>query len=169
MSRKIIKPSDIDTNIFDFYNNWLLLASGDFKTQQFNSMTISWGFAGIVWGEPCVQIMVRPNRFTYEFIEKNKHFTINAFDADMKETLAVFGSKSGRDIDKINYPTLTPIASNVIASPTYEQANISLECEVLHSYDILPTGFETDEINKWYENDPYHRVYVAKIVAVTQK
>ena len=155
--------------IFDLYNNWLLLASGDFEAKDFNAMTVSWGFAGVIWGEPCVQVLVRPNRHTYKFIEETKHFTVNAFAPDIKETLAVFGSKSGRDIDKINYPTLTAIPSSKVSSPSYEQAELSIECEVISSFDIKPGNFETDEINKWYENDPYHRAYIAKIVAVTKK
>ena len=34
-----------------------------------NVMTIGWGYVGFSWGKPIWVVMVRPSRYTYEFIE----------------------------------------------------------------------------------------------------
>lgn len=42
-----------------------------------NSMTISWGMAGIEWGKPVFVTFIRESRFTKTLIDKNGEFTVN--------------------------------------------------------------------------------------------
>ena len=57
-------------------------------------MTASWGFAGVMWGEPMAIAAVRPQRYTMEFIEKEDYFTLS-FYGDNKKIHAVCGKESG--------------------------------------------------------------------------
>ena len=33
-------------------------------------MTVSWGSMGMIWNKPFIQVVVRPQRHTFEFMEK---------------------------------------------------------------------------------------------------
>jgi len=80
-----MKTHIINENIFDLIaNQWGLLASGDIQSH--NCMTFSWGGMGHLWNKDIVYIYVRPQRFTYEFIEANPYFSINFFDEKYKDT-----------------------------------------------------------------------------------
>ena len=62
-----------------------------------NTMTISWGSVGFMWGKPVFMALIRPQRYTNEFIEKSNSFTVSIpFSSDLKQALGVCGSKSGR-------------------------------------------------------------------------
>lgn len=54
---------------------WMLIASG--CKENFNVMTASWGCVGWLWNRPIAVVFVRPERFTHEFIEKNKYVTLS--------------------------------------------------------------------------------------------
>ena len=133
MTRKQIS---IDTFTFKPMANWdgqgLLLTSGDWKTGHFNAMTVGWGSLGVMWGLPFVQVVVRPVRYTYQFMEKYDTFTVCAFPEAYAPALDLLGNKSGRDGDKISEAGLTPIASTRVAAPGYAQAALILECRKIY-------------------------------------
>ncbi len=112
MNRKPISINDFVLKPFSqFDKNWFVLTAGDFSTGNFNSMTISWGTIGYIWRRPIVHIVVRPSRFTYQFMESYDTFTLCAFPVQYRDALNIIGSKSGREGDKIRESGLTPIAS----------------------------------------------------------
>ena len=47
--------------------DWLLLTAGN--KDNANTMTASWGGMGVLWGKNVVTVYVRPQRFTYQFME----------------------------------------------------------------------------------------------------
>ena len=62
---------------YDFWENeWLLLTSGDFQTGDFNAMTIAWGSLGCMWSRPFAQVVVRPTRHTFQYMEQYNTFKI---------------------------------------------------------------------------------------------
>ena len=48
-------------------SEWALLTAG--TLDKFNTMTIGWLTAGIIWGKDVITCYVRPSRYTYEFIK----------------------------------------------------------------------------------------------------
>ena len=100
-----------------FDDQWLLLTSGDFAARDYNCMTISWGSLGTMWDRPFVQTVVRPQRYTYQFMEKYSSFTLCAFPKKYRSALALLGAKSGRDGNKLAEAGLTPMAATVVAAP----------------------------------------------------
>ena len=144
----------------------LLLTSGDFSTHHFNAMTIGWGSIGYIWRRPFIQVVVRPTRYTYEFMEKYGTFTVCAFPKKYQSALNLLGTRSGRDGDKISESGLTPIASSVIPAPGYAQASMILECRKIYWDDFRPDHFIDPAIDQHYPKKDYHRIYFGEILAI---
>lgn len=160
VERLVLKPQ----HLWD--EQHLLLTSGDFARGTYNAMTVGWGSFGVMWGMPFVQVVVRPVRYTYEFMERYDTFTVCAFPGRYSEALELLGSKSGRDGDKIAEAGLNPIASARVAAPSYAQAELALECRKIYWDDVEPARFLDGRIDKKYPQKDYHRIYYGEILAV---
>lgn len=167
MNRKPIDIYSFSVRPHQLWNQqYLLLASGDFAGGDFNCMTVGWGSIGTMWGRPFAQIVVRPTRYTYGFIERFSTFTLSAFPEEYAEDLNLLGTKSGRDGDKLSETALTPIASKLVDSPAFAEAELILECRKLYWEDMDPARFLSTEINKQYPHLDFHRIYYGEILRV---
>lgn len=167
MQRTAIDAYNFNTKVFHLFNKqWMLLTAGDFSTGHFNSMTVSWGGLGYMWGRSYVQVVVRPQRYTFEFMERYDTFTLCAFPADYHKTLSVLGTKSGREMDKIKSSGLTPLPSGCVAAPGYDEAELIFECRKIYSQDFDPDRFIDSEIDRNYPIRDYHRMYMGEIMAI---
>ncbi len=146
-------------------DNWALVTAGN--EEKFNTMTVSWGGIGEIWGKDAVFIFIRPQRYTFEFIEKEELFTLTFYGDEYKNALKLCGSKSGRDIDKVAETGLTPLFTD--GSVTFEQAEYTLVCRKMASQFIDPKGFEDENIEKNYAAKDYHKVYIGEIIKVYAK
>ncbi len=170
MGVKEIKPDSFNTEIFNLWHDqWFLLTSGDFDQKKYNTMTVAWGSLGVMWNRPFAQVVVRPTRFTYEFMEKYDTFTLCAFPEQYKEDLNLLGTKSGRDGDKIAETRLKIIPSQKVAAPSFEQAELIIECNKLYWQDIDPENFINKKIDLNYPRKDYHRIYFGEILNIRQK
>jgi flavin reductase (DIM6/NTAB) family NADH-FMN oxidoreductase RutF len=145
---------------------WLLLTCGDFASADFNCMTVSWGSLGVMWNKPLAQVVVRPVRYTYQFMEKFPTFTLCAFPRTYRKALNLLGTLSGRDGDKMAASGLTPQAAITVAAPVYAEAELAIECRKMYWQDLDPSHFIDPDIDKNYPQKDYHRVYFGEIVAV---
>lgn len=144
----------------------MLLTAGDFASGRFNTMAIGWGSIGMMWKQPFVQVVVRPSRYTREFMEQYVTFTVSAFPPEFKRALMLLGTKSGRNGDKIAEAGLTPVASSEVAAPGFAEANLILECRKIYWDDMAPASFLDPDIEANYPHKDYHRIYFGRIVAV---
>ena len=143
-------------------NDWALLTAG--TKDNFNTMTVSWGGIGELWGKDVCFVFVRPQRYTYEFMEKNDYFSLSFFGGEYKKELGICGSKSGRDIDKMAETGFLPVDfENAVG---YEQAKVNVVLKKLAYQDMKPDGFIDESIMNSYANNDFHRVYVGEIVKV---
>ncbi len=154
----VTKPTDL------WLNKWLLLTAGDMDN--FNAMTIAWGSIGGMWNKPYIQVVVRPCRYTFEFIEKYPHFTVCSFGEEYRSALKVLGSKSGRDGDKISEVGLTVIKSTEVNTPHYKEADLVLECKKIYWQDMDNNNFLDKKTEKLYPKKDYHRIYYGEILNV---
>ena len=145
---------------------WFLLTAGDFGQGRYNTMTVAWGSLGTMWHKPMVQIVVRPSRYTREFIEEFDSFTLSALPEEYRKALQILGTKSGRDGDKIAEAGLTPIASSTVSAPGFDEAELIIECRKEYRQVMDPAGFLDGEIDKNYPAKDYHTIYFGEIVAV---
>lgn len=159
-----IPLDQFNSNVFQLFDkNWFLLTSGDLEKGDFNTMTISWGYLGIMWNRPTAVAAVRPVRHTFQFMEKYDSFTLSAFPEKYRYELNLLGSVSGRDGDKISDAGLTVIASKNIAAPTFAEAELVIECKKMYWHDYDPTHFLDPGIENSYPKKDYHRVYYGQI------
>ena len=162
---KEIAPSEIKENPVQLFGkDWALVTAGNIR--DFNTMTISWGMLGNLWSAPMAICYVRPQRYTHQYIERHKHYTLAFFEHEMKQILSVMGSKSGRDIDKMHYPGLTAmeLPSGLVG---FKEAKLIIECEVAYSDVLKETGFLNNELmEKIYPQRDLHTVYIGRITHV---
>ena len=156
-----INPENIEKNAIHLIaKEWMLVTAG--TIENYNNMTASWGGIGNLWNKPVVFVFVRPPRHTYNFIESNDFFTLSFFEEKYREMLQLTGTKSGRDINKMNGLGLNAIPSEN-NSVYYEEAYMVFECKKLYFHDIDPSHFLNDTIIKNYPKLDFHRMYVAEI------
>ena len=110
---------------------------------------------------------IRPQRYTYEFIEKGEVFTLSFFDEAHRDALQFCGAHSGRDVDKVQATGLTPVFSD--GGVYFEEAKLVLVCRKLAYQDMDPAGFIDPSLEKNYAAGDYHRMYAAEIVKAYQK
>lgn len=165
-----IEFKEFSPRIFNLWaNQWMLLTSGDFDTGHYNTMTVAWGSIGQMWNKPFVQVVVRPTRYTYEFMEKYNTFTLCAFPKKYKSALNLLGTKSGKDGDKIAESKLNPIKSKLVASPSFAEAELIIECRKIYWDDFEPANFLIPDIETNYNENDYHRVYFGEVVQILVK
>jgi flavin reductase (DIM6/NTAB) family NADH-FMN oxidoreductase RutF len=153
---------------YTFEARWMLIAAGDFDRKDFNAMTISWGSLGVVWGKPFVQVFVRRSRYTYQFMERAESFTLSVFPEEHRAGLSYCGSHSGRAGSKLAAAGFTPIPSQCVSAPGFEEAELLIECRKMYFSDMFPVHFLDPSIQSNYPALPdYHRIYFGEVVAVS--
>jgi flavin reductase (DIM6/NTAB) family NADH-FMN oxidoreductase RutF len=161
-----IKPGKIRDNIFEMIGReWMLVTAG--VPGSFNTMTASWGGAGILWSKPVAFSFIRPQRYTYEFLQKHDGYTLSFFDESYREALNLCGSRSGRDTDKVKVTGLTPAYSG--DAVYFDEAKLVLICRKLYAQDLTLSGFVDKEIAGTYSGNDLHRVFVGEIEKVLEK
>lgn len=161
---KEITPEEITKNPFRLIGkDWALVTAGN--QEKVNTMTISWGGVGIMWGKPVAYVFIRPQRYTKQFIDAQEELSLSFYDENYREMLSFMGSKSGRDLDKIKEMGLTlNFEKNV---PYFEEANMVLSLRKLYKQDLTKESFlDTSCDTKWYPAKDYHTMYVCEITNV---
>jgi flavin reductase (DIM6/NTAB) family NADH-FMN oxidoreductase RutF len=164
---KEISAESIQKNVFKLINkDWMMITAG--KIDRYNMMTASWGGFGILWNMEVCFCFIRPTRYTYDFMEEEKFFTICLFDEEYRDVLNYCGTKSGRDIDKMSYERLTP-KSGGHGSVYFAESRMFIECRKIYFQDLDPANFLDPKIEKNYPIKDYHRLYLGEIVKVFEK
>lgn len=161
---KEINPVNITDNAVELIGHkWMLITAGE--QESFNLMTASWGGIGFMWGKPVAFVVVRPNRYTYEFIEKKEYLTLSFMGEEFRSALRVCGTTSGRNGDKMAAAGLSPIVTEM-GNVAVEGADLVLECRKLYSDALKESGFvDKSCLEKWYaEDNPLYRMYVVEIM-----
>ena len=146
-----------------FHYDWALATAGTMDCH--NTMTIGWGGIGCLWSKPVATVFIRPNRYTYEFMEREDYFTVSFYAEDYRDALKLLGRKSGRDGDKIAEAGLhaEPIGSSV----TFKEARLTLLCRKIYHHDLDAEAMDPASRDTFYAPDnPIHRMYIGEIVEV---
>lgn len=158
-----IDPKEISDNFVRLIGtDWMLVTAGN--ARKFNTMTASWGGVGFLWNKPVVFTFIRPQRYTFGFVEEENGFTLSFYEEKYRKALQLCGTLSGRDNDKVAKAGLTPFftTGGLVA---FEEARLVLECRKLLADFIDPEAFLDGELlQKWYPEKDYHKMYVAEIV-----
>ena len=160
-----IKAKDLVLPSIDiWFKRWFVLTAGNM--QKFNSMTVAWGSVGGMWEMPFVQVVVRPTRHTFGFMNDSDTFTLCSFPAKFRKDLAILGSKSGRDGNKIALTHLTPIKSATVAAPCFKEADLVIECRKIYWQDLDDRNFLSAKIADKYPQMDFHRIFFGEILRI---
>ncbi|MBR3588341.1 MAG: flavin reductase family protein [Clostridia bacterium] len=147
-------------------DDWALLSAGN--ENSFNTMTVSWGGIGELWGKDVAFVFVRPQRYTKEFIDREGMMTLSFFGGEYKKEMGFCGKNSGRDFDKCKETGLTPEFSD--GTVYIKEAKHVLILKTLAVTEMTPDSFLDKEIEpSCYPNKDYHIVYIAEIVKTLEK
>lgn len=130
-----------------------------------NVMTIGWGSIGVIWGKPMFTVLVRQSRYSHELIEANGEFTVSFPFGDMKEALALCGTKSGRDLDKIKAAGLALRGGQKVAAPVVDCGGLHYECRVVYKQTMDPAALDGEYKGRCYPQGDFHTVYYGEILA----
>ncbi|WDV45665.1 flavin reductase family protein [Clostridiaceae bacterium M8S5] len=157
---------------YNDYSDQMLgqLVKGAFMTTKYgdiiNTMTIGWGTIGFMWRRPIYTVAVRLSRYTYDLIEKSKEFTVSVpLKSNMKRELLICGTKSGRDVDKLQECNLSAQKGQYLETPIIGECDLHYECKVVHQQILEPALLEKDIIETNYKNNDIHVMYYGEIVA----
>jgi flavin reductase (DIM6/NTAB) family NADH-FMN oxidoreductase RutF len=167
MEYKEIDPKELTENPFKLIDDeWMLVTAA--KDDKVNTMTASWGSLGIMWNKNVASIVLRPQRYTKEFVDNSSTFSLTFYDKSYKKDLAYLGSKSGRNEDKLSKTNLT--LDYVDNTPYFKEAKLILICRKLFTQEMKPEGFiDTTLLEKNYPNKDYHTLYFGEIEKVLIK
>jgi flavin reductase (DIM6/NTAB) family NADH-FMN oxidoreductase RutF len=163
---KEISPEMIKRNPFQSIGKeWMMITAGN--EDKMNTMTASWGGMGVMYGKDVAFIVVRPQRYTKEFIDKEETFSLSFLDKNYRNVMNYLGTASGRNEDKITKSGLTVAFSDT--TPYFNEANLVLICRKLFRQDMKDgTLLKANLDSTWYPNKDYHTMYIAEITRVLQ-
>lgn len=164
-----VAPATLPDNFFSrIGDDWMLITAADSKGEV-NTMTASWGCAGILWNKPVAICFIRPQRYTYGIVEDTDTLTLSFFPAgEQREALRYCGTKSGRDGDKLAATGLT-VARAACGAPYVAEADLVLVCRKLYADDLKEGCFIDPDMLKHYTAKDYHRFYICEIEDVLVK
>jgi flavin reductase (DIM6/NTAB) family NADH-FMN oxidoreductase RutF len=150
-------------SVFD--KKWALLTAG--TEGSFNTMTISWGGLGTLWGKPVATVYVRTSRYTHDFMDSNDFFTVSFYPEECRKALSVLGSKSGREMDKMKESGLTPVKAD--DSISFKEAEVTLVCKKLFKQQLDVANMPEDVAKAMYDGQAPHDMYIGEIVDIIRK
>ncbi len=117
------------------------------KTGKPNIITLAWAMPTSIT-PPLVAISIAPKRHSHALIEEIREFVVNIPTMDILYATLLCGRISGKNHDKFEEASLTPLQAKKVKPPMIEECVAHLECK-LHSQ------FTTGD----------HTVFIGEIVA----
>ena len=171
--KREVNPFDYAGQICKALPGGILLTTK--RGEEVNTMTIGWGTIGVDWSLPIFIAYVRESRYTKQLLEENGEFTVNVPIGEVdRKILTICGTKSGRDMDKIQEMGLTLEDPVSISVPGIRELPLTLECKVLYKQKQDLSAIPDKILNRYYpvEDDTlhpgsdrdYHICYYAQIM-----
>ncbi len=136
-----ILPAELSGNAIQRISRQWALASAQKPDGAVNTMTISWGGLGYLWNQPVAFLFVRPQRYTYEFVESADGFSLCFFPEKYRKELQY-------------------------CVPYFEEAEAVLICKKIYAQDLTEDCALSELVTNQYPTGDYHRMYVGAIQTV---
>ena len=127
-----------------------------------NIFTVAWT-GTICTNPPMVSISVRPERYSYELIEKTGEFVINLTTEKLTYATDYCGVVSGRKVDKWKNMNLTKVHGEMVNAPYIKESPVNIECKVksitkLGSHDLFIANVVAVHVEEQFmdENKRFH-------------
>lgn len=166
MNHKEILPELIKKNPFQAIGKeWMLVTAGN--EDKINTMTASWGGLGVMYGKNVAFVVIRPQRYTKEFIDREETFSLSFLEKNYRDVMNYLGTVSGRNEDKIAKSGLT--VERYENTPFFNEANLVLICKKLFRQTLEGGSLLKESLaSTWYPSKDYHTLYIAEITKVLQ-
>jgi flavin reductase (DIM6/NTAB) family NADH-FMN oxidoreductase RutF len=162
-----ITIKDFTPDSFGLKNKWMLITAAK-PDGAVNTMTASWGGFGVMWNKEVAFVVIRPQRYTREFVESSDSFSLTFFDKKYLKELGYLGKISGRDEDKIAKTGLTVAFDKGI--PYFEEAGTAIFVKKLFVQRIEEKAFlDRHIIERWYPEKDFHYLYIAEVTNILKR
>ncbi len=159
-----------ETDFFDVFRETLdkldgegiLVVAGDPP----NPITIGWGTLGYIWHRQIITVLIRPTRYTFGLMESARDFSVCVLPDRYAKTLAICGTRSGRDTDKIKLCDLHPEKGLKSDSNFIAESEIHFECRIVHKHRLDPATLDPAIIKRNYPLSDFHMVYYGEILGI---
>ena len=147
------------------------LKRGAFLMADGNPMTIGWGQFGVLWSKPTFTVYVRQSRHTHTLLEHADTFTVSVPKAgDMKAELAFCGTKSGRDVNKIDALNASLFPARFGGQDGFAGCRYHIECRIVYRIDLDEQLLSDTALrDRYYAEGDTHTMYVGVILGVTEE
>ena len=100
-------------------------------------------------------------------MEENEYFTVSFYGKKYRKQMGIFGSKSGKDFDKVKEANFHPV--DLGESVTFEEADETYICKKIYSHEIdyekIPEEIQKEyQIKTFYPTPKPHTEYIGLIV-----
>lgn len=154
-------------NPFEIKDKWMLITASK-ADGSVNTMTASWGGFGVMWNKEVAFVVIRPQRYTREFVESAESFSLTFFDKSYLKDLGYLGKVSGRDEDKIGKTGLTVLTEDSV--PYFKEAHTAIIVKKLFVQRIQDESFlDKSVIDRWYPEEDFHYLYIAEVTKILKK
>ncbi len=168
MKMKNIALEDLQPNAAKLIGQqWMLITAGKMgaETEDFNTMTASWGGIGFLWNRPVAYVFVRPNRHTAPLLDAEDSFTLSFLPEQYRADLMFCGRHSGSAGAKLPQTSMTACEtpSGLVAM---NDADVVLECRKMYVQEMDQQAYlDWSEVSPRYyaEGNPLHVLYIAEI------
>ena len=132
-------------------------------------MTIRWESIGVWYVRPIFTVYVKPERYTYQFIDKSEIFTVSYIDKKLFGKIGAYGSNSGNDINNEEVSG-TPIKFLDEGGITFEEANEVFVCKIIVRYHPTENYVHQEVLDRYnnnlkvYFSSSPHGVYIGEII-----
>ena len=163
-----IAPAALSGNPFQRIGKDWMLVTAEKEDGSVNTMTASWGGLGIMWNKPVAFVVIRPQRYTKEFVDVSGRLSLTFFGEEYRKMLGYMGTVSGRDEDKIAVQGLT--VAHERQTPYFEEADTVMITRVLFAQPYQEESFLDAEVReKMYPSKDYHTLYICEIEKILVK
>jgi len=110
----------------------VIITAGDVGNKRLRSgMTAAW-VSRVSWEPPLVAVAIAPNRYTLELIRMFREFAVNVVSKRLERVaLEVFGTLSGRDVDKFELSKVNFVKGRSINAPVITDSPVVIECKLV--------------------------------------
>ena len=147
------------------------LRNGAFLMVEGNPMTIGWGQFGIIWNKQTFSVYVRDSRYTHELMKHASTFTVSVpRKGTMKQELAFCGTKSGRDVRKMEALHASLLPAQFGGQDGFSGCCFHIECRILFRTDLdehlLDDAFL---LSRYYASGDPHTMYIGEILGIQEE
>jgi len=100
------------------------------KKGKFNPITLEWYMKTSI-KPPMFAISIGHTRYSYECLQQNRFFNLCFPSKEMIEAVKMWGTKSGRDLDKLEEAGHDWFAGRLAKYPIIKNAKATIECQVV--------------------------------------